>query len=83
MERGLSLDYSVRGGRKIFFSQQLSHSLSYCQNSGDLQRHLFICLIMLNQQEEAEFRAATSIMIVGVTEEDRILPVYYVTVEPK
>lgn len=90
-QRGLSLDFAVRGGRRLFFSQQFSHSLSYCEptttstaasssSSSETNRHLFLCLIQLHPDEILQYDGFERIQILPIGEEERVLPIYHVQV---
>jgi hypothetical protein len=84
MSQGLSLKYAVRGGPRVFFSQQFSYSLSYCASSPIVAtKHLFLCLLLLHQREVSEHRGCERISIIGIGDEACILPIYHLEVKHK
>ena len=49
---GLSTQFSVRGGKKIYCSQHYSHSVTYCLSS---PKHLFLSLVLLNRSQQLTY----------------------------
>lgn len=84
MQRGLSLSYSVRGGKRLYFSQQFATSLSYCSGLPSCDtKHLFLCLLLLSASQLRDHEGTERIHIIGIEEECCCLPLYHIQVKMK
>jgi hypothetical protein len=82
MRRGLSIDFAVRGGRRLFTSQQFAHSIGYCVSASSPQttKHLFLCLVIMRAEDVAAHYGVTRYHILAAPEDALVLPVYHVQV---